>query len=157
MRYSFNHTMKANKTHRWISHTLTLIFMVSFLCASAQQADKKDRFKVAKIILRSNGRIKEANVTQTIWQRMEKSSAVVAKTSRSSHASLLYSVREITPSNFSIALQSSQSIKNVHVQLFDLYQGKVVQEKNIGDGMLMKREVCILFISTTTAAARRGL
>lgn len=52
-----------------------------------------------------------------------------------------YSVREVTPSNFSIALQSSQSIKNVHVQLFDLYEGKVVQEKNIGDGMLMKREV----------------
>jgi hypothetical protein len=52
-----------------------------------------------------------------------------------------YSVRELTPSNFSIALQSSQSIKNVHVQLFDLYQGKVVQEKTIGDVTFSKREV----------------
>lgn len=49
-----------------------------------------------------------------------------------------YSVKEVTPSNFSIALQSSQSVSNAHVKLVDLYTGKVVQEKNIAGGLSFK-------------------
>lgn len=56
-------------------------------------------------------------------------------------AEIEYSVKEITPSNFSIALQSSESLGNVHVQLFDLYTGKVIQEKDIAGGVSLKREV----------------
>jgi hypothetical protein len=44
------------------------------------------------------------------------------------------SVNEVSKSQFDIALKSSESIANAKVQLYDLYQGKVIQEKTVQIG-----------------------
>jgi hypothetical protein len=52
-----------------------------------------------------------------------------------------YSVTESPAKGYSISLQSSENLRNVEVQLFDLYEGKTVATKQVGSGLRSKQVV----------------
>lgn len=55
-------------------------------------------------------------------------------------AKIDFAVNEVSKSQFEISLKSSENLSNARVQLYDLYTGKVVKEKNVQSG-LTQREV----------------
>ena len=56
-------------------------------------------------------------------------------------AKIEYSVIDNAANGHSIALESSVPLTNVHVQLVDLYTGKIIAEKNVSGGISNKRVV----------------
>jgi len=57
------------------------------------------------------------------------------------NANLDFAIKEVSKSYFEVSLQSSQAITNAKVQLYDLYTGKVVQEKLIPNGLAQQQVV----------------
>lgn len=52
-----------------------------------------------------------------------------------------FSIKEVTKGNFEIMLQSSSTLSKAQVKLYDLYTGKVVQERSLADGRLSGQSI----------------
>jgi hypothetical protein len=52
-----------------------------------------------------------------------------------------HSVVESPSKQYSIALQSTENLRNAEVELYDLYLGKTVAKKHVGNGLRTKQTV----------------
>ena len=52
-----------------------------------------------------------------------------------------HTITESPDKGHSITLQSSENLRNVEVELYDLYQGKTVDKKYVGNGLRARQTV----------------
>jgi hypothetical protein len=52
-----------------------------------------------------------------------------------------HTISQSPEKGYTIALQSSENLRNVEVELYDLYEGKTVDKKYVGNGLRSKQTV----------------